>query len=320
MTAPYLILAIVEGHGEQKAVPLLLRRWFQHRRFRNFETRDLAIRAPGAGALKCPYDAAQEHGIEYYVEMAARERPDGILVVLDADDECQERAKDRRRLGLGPELLQRARRIAPHVPIEVVVANREYEAWFLAALDTLRRVGSLPRKKRWEKSLSDIESIRDCKKPLAYLLGRPYEETNHVPLLVRGPGVAAGSTTYKMALNTDHLPTFTHLAGTETPPYVDGRSLRPVLNQSATTWRNAVLLEGPGNDSPTYYGIRTVGSSEQKYVEYVGSGAKEQYYLESDPYELTSKYSSSAASGLASRLQALKSCAQDTCRTAENGQ
>ncbi|HLL03603.1 MAG TPA: DUF4276 family protein [Myxococcaceae bacterium] len=177
MTAPYLILAIVEGHGEQKAVPLLLRRWFQHRRFRNFETRDLAIRAPGAGALKCPYDAAQEHGIEYYVEMAARERPDGILVVLDADDECQERAKDRRRLGLGPELLQRARRIAPHVPIEVVVANREYEAWFLAALDTLRRVGSLPRKKRWEKSLSDIESIRDCKKPLAYLLGRPYEET-----------------------------------------------------------------------------------------------------------------------------------------------
>ncbi len=32
------------------------------------------------------------------------------------------------------------------------------------------------------------------------------------------------------------------------------------------------------------------------------------------------KYSSSAASGLASRLQALKGCAQDTCRSAENGQ
>jgi hypothetical protein len=176
MTAPYLILAIVEGHGEQKAVPLLLRRWFQHRRFRNFETRDLAIRASGAGALKCPYDPIQGNGIEYYVEMAAREQPDGILVMLDADDECQERAKDRRRLGLGPELLQRARSIAPHVPIEVVVANREYEVWFLAALDTLRRTGSLPRGKRWEKSISDIESIRDCKKPLTHLLGRPYEE------------------------------------------------------------------------------------------------------------------------------------------------
>lgn len=177
MKAPYLILAIVEGHGEQRAVPALLRRWFEHRRFRNFETRPLAIRAAGAGALKCPYDPVQGNGIEYYVEMAARERPDGILVVLDADDECQQRAQERSRLGLGPELLQRARRVAPHIPIEVVIANREYEVWFLAALEALRRAGKLPREKRWEKSRSDIESIRDCKKPLAYLLERPYEET-----------------------------------------------------------------------------------------------------------------------------------------------
>jgi hypothetical protein len=97
-----------------------------------------------------------------------------------------------------------------------------------------------------------------------------------------------------------------------------------VLTQTATTWRNAILLEGPGDggliDSPTYHGIRTVGSSKQKYVEYAGSGAKELYYLGSDPLELTNKYSSSAVSGLASRLQALKGCAQDTCRSAENGQ
>jgi len=176
MTAPYLILAIVEGHGEQNAVPILLRRWFKHRRFRNFETPDRAIRAPGSGALKCTHDPVREVGIEHYVEMAASERPDGILVVLDSDDECQERAKDRRRQGLGPELLQRARRKAPHIPIEVVVANREYEVWFLAALDTLRRAGCLPREKRWVGSIANIESIRDCKKPLADMLGRPYEE------------------------------------------------------------------------------------------------------------------------------------------------
>ena len=45
----FRILAIVEGHGEVRAVPALLRRWFQHRRFRNFETPSLAIRAPGVG-------------------------------------------------------------------------------------------------------------------------------------------------------------------------------------------------------------------------------------------------------------------------------
>src|SRR5215211_1303568 len=44
---------------------------------------------------------------------------------------------------------------------------------------------------------------------------RPYEEDVHMPLLVRGPGVAADSTTYKLALNTDYLPTFTDLAGAQ---------------------------------------------------------------------------------------------------------
>jgi arylsulfatase A-like enzyme len=56
--------------------------------------------------------------------------------------------------------------------------------------------------------------------------GRPYEESVHMPLLVRGPGVPEGSTTDKLVLNTDFLPTFTDLAGTTTPRYVDGRSLR----------------------------------------------------------------------------------------------
>src|SRR5215203_4081430 len=80
---------------------------------------------------------------------------------------------------------------------------------------------------------------------------RPYEEDIHMPLLVRGPNPAVGSapevrpgtTTYKLTLNTDYLATFTELAGVQTPPYVDGRSLKPVLNENATTWRNAILLE-----------------------------------------------------------------------------
>jgi N-acetylglucosamine-6-sulfatase len=55
---------------------------------------------------------------------------------------------------------------------------------------------------------------------------QPYEESARVPLLVRGPGVGAGSTTDKLALNTDFFPTFMELAGaqTQTPSYVDGRS------------------------------------------------------------------------------------------------
>jgi N-acetylglucosamine-6-sulfatase len=162
---------------------------------------------------------------------------------------------------------------------------------------------------------------------------RPYEEPSHVPLLVRGPGVGAGSTTPKLALNTDFFPTFTTLAGIPTPSYVDGRSLRPVLRGSATAWRSAILLEAArrtsidGRDAPAYYGIRT--SDRRKYIEYA-SGHRELYNLGADPYERFNNYNTAAPPrDLASRLQALKSCRPEPkdidsttvpCRTAEGGQ
>src|SRR5215203_4284825 len=151
---------------------------------------------------------------------------------------------------------------------------------------------------------------------------RPYEEDIHMPLVVRGPGVAAGSTTYKLVLNTDYLPTFTDLAGEQSPHYVDGRSLRPVLDGSVTSWRSAILLEAAANYSQAYRGIRTVSTNTitgRKYVEYAG-GARELYNLETDGYELTNSYDATAPpTSLAMRLQALKDCAAYTCRTAEPG-
>jgi N-acetylglucosamine-6-sulfatase len=139
---------------------------------------------------------------------------------------------------------------------------------------------------------------------------KPYEEDVRVPLIVRGPGVQAGTTTEKLTLNTDFFPTFTDLAGVTTPGYVDGRSLRPVLEGSATTWRTDVLLE-----YPSFRGIRT--SDDRKYIEY-GDGFKEYYDLKADPYELKNSYNAnSPPAELATRLQALKGCAGDACRAAE---
>jgi N-acetylglucosamine-6-sulfatase len=148
---------------------------------------------------------------------------------------------------------------------------------------------------------------------------RPYEEDVHMPLLVRGPGVAAGSATYAQALNTDYLPTFTDLAGVSPPPYVDGRSLEPVLNGGASGWRSAILLEVPQHSTtPASYGIRT---SNEKYIEYSNAAkTKELYRLNGDPYELANTYNAAKPqSGLASRLQVLEGCAGDACREAEDG-
>jgi N-acetylglucosamine-6-sulfatase len=149
---------------------------------------------------------------------------------------------------------------------------------------------------------------------------RPYEESIHMPLLVRGPGVAAGSTTDKLALNTDFFPTFTDLAGIQTPSYVDGRSLRPVLESSASTWRTAILLErriSSNSSHPSeYYGIRT--EDGRTYVEYEG-GFRELYDLSRDPYELSNEYAAATPPAkLAERVRALKACAGDACRAAEN--
>jgi N-acetylglucosamine-6-sulfatase len=150
----------------------------------------------------------------------------------------------------------------------------------------------------------------------------PYEESARVPLLVRGPLVGAGSTTDKLALNIDYFPTFMELAGaqTQTPSYVDGRSLRPVLDGSATptTWRTAILLETrfEGSTAKSFYGIRT--SDGMKYIEY--GSFRELYNLNTDPHELSNTYkATSPPTSLAAQLQALKGCKGDSCRAAEDG-
>ena len=166
--------------------------------------------------------------------------------------------------------------------------------------------------------------------------GRPYEEDIHVPLLVRGPSVAAASSTDELVLNTDYFPTFTELAGIPTPSYVDGRSLQPILTGTATNWRSAILLEARqtkhAGETPAYSGIITISGS--KYIEYEG-GVRELYNLGAEPCELTNKdpgadpceltntYNFGAPpDALETHLQALKSCSHTgvTCRQAESGQ
>jgi N-acetylglucosamine-6-sulfatase len=74
----------------------------------------------------------------------------------------------------------------------------------------------------------------------------PYEEDIRVPLIVRGPGVPEDRTLRHMVLNNDLAPTFADLAGAETPSFVDGRSLRPLLEDdppSTEDWRQRFVLE-----------------------------------------------------------------------------
>jgi N-acetylglucosamine-6-sulfatase len=118
----------------------------------------------------------------------------------------------------------------------------------------------------------------------------------HVPLVVAGPGIPAGSTTDAMAENVDLADTFAAMGGTTFTS--DGRSLMPLLDgQIPTGWRTAVLVEhhhpmpsagdpdrqsGVSGNPPSYEAMRT---RQYLYVEYI-DGAREFYDLRSDPYEL----------------------------------
>mgnify|MGYP001560904941 CR=1 FL=1 len=143
------IAAIVEGHGECEAVPILVRR--------------IALDVdPGfvpcvLSPLRIPASRLVKQGeIERSIDLVARklQGQGGIIVILDCDAEdcCPAQA--------GPQLLERARASRGDILISVVLAKKEFEAWFIAAADSLRGKRNLANDLQ---SPSDPEGIRDAK-------------------------------------------------------------------------------------------------------------------------------------------------------------
>jgi N-acetylglucosamine-6-sulfatase len=143
----------------------------------------------------------------------------------------------------------------------------------------------------------------------------------HVPLIVVGPGVPAGTTTDAMAQNVDLAKTFTGLGGTTLPG--DGHSLVALLHgEHPSDWRTAILVEHhggkmspadpdyqstPQGNPPTYNAMRT---HDFLYVEYV-DGEREFYDLRTDPYEIHNLYghlSGSERNRLHDELEAMHHC------------
>ena len=95
-----------------------------------------------------------------------------MLILLDADDDCP--------ATLGPQLLRRARAARPDRTIGLVLARREYEAWFLAAAASLAGKRDLPA---GLQPPPQPETIRGAKEWLRARLprGQRYRETVHQP-------------------------------------------------------------------------------------------------------------------------------------------
>lgn len=160
------IALIVEGHGEREAAPILLRRIA-----RQIDPR-IVVNIPAP--LRIPRSRLIKPGeIERAVEFAARTigGHGAVFILLDSDDDCPAE--------LGPALLQRARQTRGDVALAVVVAKREFEAWFLAAAVSLRGQRGLAND---AQPPADPEAIRGAKEWLAArMAGAHYSETLDQP-------------------------------------------------------------------------------------------------------------------------------------------
>jgi N-acetylglucosamine-6-sulfatase len=150
----------------------------------------------------------------------------------------------------------------------------------------------------------------------------PYEEDIGVPLMVRGPGAPAGAVRQELVLNNDFAPTIAELAGASIPVFVDGSSFAPLLSASPpSSWRTAFLEEGwleGGTTVPTPT-HKSVHTQKYMFTEY-DTGERELYDLSTDPYQLQSKPragNEQLYSTLQTRLNALRACSGEGCRTAE---
>lgn len=163
------LAAIVGGDGEREAVPILVRRIAQ--------TLDPGLIPIIKPVLRVPESRLVKQGeLERTVDLAARKigAHGGILILLDCDDGCP--AKE------GPALLARASAARPDVPIATVLAKREFEAWFLAAAESLRGNRGLAGDL---SAPPDPEAIRGAKEWLAdrRLLEQSYSESTDQPAL-----------------------------------------------------------------------------------------------------------------------------------------
>ena len=128
-----------------------------------------------------------------------------------------------------------------------------------------------------------------------------YDPATHVPLMMRGPGIAPGTVSHELVSNADLAPTLLEAAGARADRPLDGRSLLPFARDPSLRTGRPILHEGlvagdndrdgaavPGRRARlgVYSAIRT---DRFLYVRWKG-GARELYDRARDPSQLRSRH------------------------------
>lgn len=158
-----VIAPVVEGDGEEQAIrPLVQRIGYQR----------LGLHIDVAKAHRLPRGKmVKETELCRAVRlqsMAVGSQPGGVLVILDADDDCPVALRATMEGALTRSGLSAV----------VVAANREYEAWFLAGLPSLKGNDAVHNDAEFS---GDPEKPRDAKGHLEACMNTRYHERRHQP-------------------------------------------------------------------------------------------------------------------------------------------
>ena len=167
------IVPIVEGEGDIRSVPILLRRVL-HEVLQQYTWNV-------AHPKKAHSLPTLRKRLSQYLQYASTEKDaQAILILLDLDDGCPTIEAQ--------HLADDIQALSPQLPVAIILAHREYEAWFLASVDSIaqqdgQKYHFTPAFLQNAEPPADVENIRDAKGWLSQqmLPGCRYKETMHQP-------------------------------------------------------------------------------------------------------------------------------------------
>jgi arylsulfatase A-like enzyme len=108
--------------------------------------------------------------------------------------------------------------------------------------------------------------------------GTLWEEATHCLLMFRVPGITkAGGRSERCVSLQDVYPTLAELCGIDSPSYVDGRSLAPLLKKPDAEWNSTAV-------SALYDRYISIRTGEFRYIRY-RDDQEEFYHCAEDPHE-----------------------------------
>jgi arylsulfatase A-like enzyme len=122
-----------------------------------------------------------------------------------------------------------------------------------------------------------------------------WDRANRVPLIISMPGQGRGERCARPVGLIDLYPTLVEVCGLPPNPHNEGRSLMPLLSDSAAEWNHAVI---------TTYGRNNHAVQTERYRFYqYENGAMELYDHRQDPQEWTNLAATGEHRSLIRRLQ-----------------